>query len=131
MLDSEQLNPVRWVGSSLKDLKSFPPEVKAEVRHALNAAQQGDTDPATTPLKGFGGVSVMEIVAPFDGNTWPAEYTVRFRGFVFVLHAFQKKSKLGSATTKKDIDLNYQRLAAAERDYKERQNDHEDQRKNR
>ncbi len=83
-------------------------------------AQQGDTDPAAKPLKGFGGVSVMEIVAPFDGNTWRAVYTVRFRGFVYVLHAFQKKSKSGIVTPKKDIDLIYQRLAAAERDYKEK-----------
>jgi phage-related protein len=59
---------------------------------------QGDTDPAAKPLKGFGGISVMEIVAPFDGNTWRAVYTVRFRGFVYVLHAFQKKSKSGIAT---------------------------------
>ncbi len=119
-MDSEQLSPVRWVGSSLKDLKSFPPEVKAEVGHALYVAQQGDTDPAAKPLKGFGGVSVMEIVAPFDGNTWRAVYTVRFRGFVYVLHAFQKKSKSGIATPKKDVDLIHQRLAAAKRDYEGR-----------
>ena len=74
----------------------------------------------------------MEIVAPFDGNTWRAVYTVRFKGFVYVLHTFQKKSKSGIATPKKDIDLIYQRLTAAERDYKERQNEHhEDQKKNR
>jgi phage-related protein len=109
----------------------LPTEVKAEVGRALYAAQQGATDPAAKPLKGFGGVSVMEIVAPFDGNTWRAVYTVRFRGLAYVLHAFQKKSKSGIATPKKDIDLIYQRLAAAERDYKERQNEHEDQRKNR
>jgi phage-related protein len=115
----------------LKDLKSFPPEDKAEVGHALYAAQQGATDPAAKPLKGFGGVSVMEIVAPFDGNTWPAVYTVRFRGFVYVLHAFQKKSKWGITTPKKDIDLMHQRLAAAERDYRERQSEHEDQKKSR
>ena len=115
----------------MKDLKSFPPEVKAEVGHVLYAAQQGATDPAAKPLKGFGGVSVMEIVAPFDGNTWRAVYTVRFRGFVYVLHAFQKKSKSGIATPKKDIDLIQQRLAAAERDYRERQNEHEDQKKTR
>jgi phage-related protein len=78
-MDSEQLKPVRWVGSSLKDLKSFPPEVKAEVGHALYAAQQGATDPAAKPLKGFGGVSAMEIVAPFDGNTWRAYYTLSRR----------------------------------------------------
>ena len=128
-MDSEQLNPVRWVGSLLKDLKSFPPEVEADVGHALYEAQQGDTDPAAKPLKGFGGVNVMEIVAPFDGNTWRTVYTVRFRGFVYVLHAFQKKS--GIATPKKDIDLIHQGLAAAKRDYEGRQKEHEDQKKNR
>ena len=119
-MDREHLSPVRWVGSSLKDLKSFPSEVKAEVGHALYVAQQGDTDPAAKPLKGFGGVSVMEIVAPFDGNTWRTVYTVGFRGFVYVLHAFQKKSKSGIATPKKDINLIHQRLAAAKRDYEGR-----------
>ena len=58
-------------------------------------------------------------------------YTVRFRGFVYVLHAFQKKSKSGIATTTRDIDLIYRRLAAAKRDYEERQKEHEDQKKNR
>jgi phage-related protein len=48
-----------------------------------------------------------------------------------VLHAFQKKSKSGIATPKKDIDVIHQRLAAAKRDYEERQKEHEDQKKNR
>ena len=96
----------------------------------LYAAQKGDTDPAAKPLKGFGGASVMEIVAPFDGDTWRAVYTVRLKGVVYVLHAFQKKSKSGIATPKKEIDLIHRRLAAAERDYKERKNQNEDQKKN-
>jgi phage-related protein len=62
----------------------------------------------------------MEIVAPFDGNTWRAVYTVRFRDTVYVLHAFQKKSKSRIATPQAEIDLIRQRLAAAERHYKER-----------
>jgi phage-related protein len=94
-MDSEQLKPVRWVGSSLKDLKSFPPEVKAEVGHALYAAQHGATNPAAKPLKGFGGVSVTEIVAPFEGNTWRAVYTVRFRGFVLRTTRFPEKIQVG------------------------------------
>jgi len=61
---------------------------------------EGETDPAAKPLKGFGGCAVMEIVAPFDGNTWRAVYTVRFRGVIYVLHAFQKKSKSGIAPQK-------------------------------
>jgi len=115
----EELKVVRWVGSSQKDLRSFPPEVRRDVGHALYAAQKGEIDPAAKPLKGFGGHSVMEIVAPFDGNTWRAVYTVRFRDTVYVLHAFQKKSKSGIATPKAEIDLIRQRLAAAVRHYKE------------
>ncbi len=99
--------------------------------YALYAAQKGDIDPAAKAMKGFGRASVLEIVAPFAGDTWRAVYTVRFPGAVYVLHAFQKKSKSGRATPKKEIELIHQRLAAAERDYKERQRLNEDQKKDR
>ncbi len=82
-------------------------------------------------MKGFGGASVMEIIAPFSGDTWRAIYTVRFQEVVYVLHAFQKKSKSGTSTPKKEIDLIYQRLAAAQRDYETRQKLYADQKKNR
>ncbi len=68
MMD-EALKAVRCVGSSQKDLRAFPPEVRLEVGYALFAAQKGETDPMAKPLKGFGGHAVMEIVTPFDGNT--------------------------------------------------------------
>jgi phage-related protein len=70
-------------------------------------------------MKGFSGVSVMEIVAPFDGNTRRTVYTVRLKGVVYVLHAFQKKSKSWIATPKKEIDLIRRRLATAEKEYRE------------
>jgi phage-related protein len=114
-----QLKPVKWIGSSLKDLRAFPPEVRREVGHAIYAAQKGDTDPAAKAMKGFPGASVMEIVAPFDGDTWRTVYTVRLKDFIYVLHAFQKKSKSGIATPKREIDLIRRRLAAAEREYRE------------
>ena len=88
----------------------------------LYTAQQGGTDPAAKPLKGFGGAKLMEIVDRHDTNTYRAVYTVQFAGTIYVLHAFQKKSKKGIATPPKDIDLIRQRLAAAERHYNERQN---------
>jgi phage-related protein len=71
-------------------------------------------------MKGFGGASVLEIVAPFDGDTFRAIYTVRLRGVIYVLHAFQKKSKAGSATPKREIEMIQRRLTIAERDYEER-----------
>ena len=69
-----------------------------------------------------GGRSVMEIVAGHRGDTWRAVYTVRFRDAVYVLHAFQKKSKSGIATPQKEIELIRRRLMEAGRDYRERQN---------
>ena len=111
--------PLAWVGSSRKDLKQFPREVRRDIGVALYAAQQGVTDPATKPLRGFGGGSVVEIIADHDGDTWRAVYTVRYRDAVYVLHAFQKKSKRGTATPKRDMDLVARRLAEVERWHKQ------------
>jgi phage-related protein len=61
MIEGEP-KPVRWVGSSRRDLRSFPKKVRADIGQALYTAQMGDTDPAAKPLKGFGGTRVMEIV---------------------------------------------------------------------
>jgi phage-related protein len=80
------------------------------------------TDPAAKPLKGFGGPGVLEIVTDHRGDTWRSVYTVRFESAIYVLHAFQKKSKKGIATPKKELDLIRQRLADAERDHRTRQN---------
>jgi len=119
-MDLGTLKPIRWIGSSLKDLKSFPDKVRSDVGFALYAAQNGEMDPSAKPLKGFGGAGVIEIVAPFFGDTWRAVYTVRFQDVVYVLHAFQKKSKSGIATPMKELDLIRHRLAIAEKDYKQR-----------
>ena len=89
---------------------------------ALYAAQCGEEYPSVKALKGFGGRAVLEIVAPHEGDTWRTVYTVRFQAVVYVLHAFQKKSKKGIATTQKELELVKRRLAAAEQDYRERQN---------
>ena len=65
---------------------------------------------------------MLEIIVDHDGNTWRAVYTVRFQEAIYVLHAFQKKSKKGIATPKKDIDLIHRRLAEAEQLHRERHN---------
>lgn len=113
--------PLIWIGSSRKDLRTFPRQVRRNIGKALYAAQQGDTDPATKSLQGFGGRSILEIIADHEGDTWRAVYTVRFEEAVYVLHAFQKKAKKGIATPKKDIDLIHHRLAEAEHLHAERQ----------
>jgi phage-related protein len=110
--------PVRWIGSSKAELSAFPEDVKRRVGGALWDAQLGGKAPYAKPLKGFGGAGVLEVVDDFDGDTYRAVYTVRFAGIVYVLHAFQKKSKRGSATPRAALDLINQRLKRAEEDYR-------------
>jgi phage-related protein len=62
---------------------------------------------------------VLEVVADFDGNAFRTVYTVRFAEAVYVLHAFQKKSRRGIATPRAELDLILARLARAKEDYDE------------
>jgi len=114
--------PIVWVGSSRRDLREFPRVVRRDIGRALYAAQEGETDPATKPMHGFSGSSVVEITAHHRGDTWRTVYTVRFAESIYVLHAFQKKSKSGISTPKREMELIRQRLAEAERMHRERQN---------
>jgi phage-related protein len=111
--------PVRWVGSSKEDLSGFPEEVRRRIGGALWEAQIGRKAAYAKPLKGFGDAGVLEVVDDFDGNTFRAVYTVRFTKAVYVLHAFQKKSKRGVATPKAELDLIRQRLKRAREDYEQ------------
>jgi len=114
--------PIAWVGSSRKDLRTFPRKVRRDIGQSLYAAQQGEVDPSAKPLRGFGGPCVIEIVAEDRGGTWRAVYMVRFAEAIYVLHAFQKKSKKGIATPTRDMNLIRQRLTEAERMHRESQN---------
>lgn len=116
--DEPQLKSLAWIGSSKRDLKAFPAEVRNAMGYALFQAQLGRKAPSAKPLTGFGGARVLEIVEDFQTSTYRAVYTVKFAEIVYVLHAFQKKSKRGIATPKPDIDLIKKRLAVAEQDYK-------------
>ena len=77
---------------------------------SVRAVQSGETPPDAKPLKGFGGASVIELIEDHRGSAHRAVYTVRYADAVYVLHAFQKKSKKGIATSKADIDLVEKRL---------------------
>ncbi|PWT85771.1 MAG: addiction module toxin RelE [Proteobacteria bacterium] len=114
------MKPCLFVGPSRRELKSFPDEVQGSVGHALHQARCGDQPDSAKVLKGFGGRGVLEIVDDFDGNTYRAVYTIRFAGLIYVLHAFQKKSKKGIATPKQTMDLIKSRLRDAEDDYRTR-----------
>lgn len=111
--------PLHWIGSSLKDITRFPPEVQRAAGFALSAAQYGGKHPSVKPWKGE-GPGVMEVVKDFDGDTYRAIYTVRFARAIYVLHAFQKESTHGIATRQADAALIRERLKIAGRHYEER-----------
>ena len=108
--------PLAWVGSSQKDYRAFPDPVKDDMGYALYLAQIGRRHESAKPLRGFGGASVLELVEDHDGDTYRAVYTVRFAAAVYVLHAFQKKSRKGRETPKRDMDIVRRRLRTAEED---------------
>lgn len=103
-----------WIGSSKKDLMAFPEGVKNVLGYALHLAQHGEKHLDAKPLKGFGGAKTLEVVEDHQGDTFRAVYTVKFEGYVYVLHCFQKKSKKGIATPKPDMDKIRARLKDAE-----------------
>ena len=109
-----------WVGTSRKDLKKFPDDVRSEIGYALYKAQCGEKHINAKPLKGFGGATVLEIVDDFDTDTYRAVYTVKFQTGIYVLHAFQKKSKRGNITLKSDMELIKRRLREAGQIHKEK-----------
>ena len=114
MTEEPFLKPVVWVGSSRKDLRAFPEPVQDHMGYALYVAQRGGKHRDAKTLSGFGGAGVVEVAKDFRGDTFRAVYTVRYAGAVYVLHAFQKKSKTGRETPRRDIELVKQRLREAE-----------------
>jgi phage-related protein len=110
--------PIKWVASAKRDLDSMPEDVKDVFGHAIDMAQAGDKHPDAKIMSGFGSGGVLEVVEDSRGDTYRAVYTVKFAGWVYVLHCFQKKSKSGIKTPKEDIDLIHTRLKAAQQDFK-------------
>jgi phage-related protein len=120
MTDVPSLKPVTWVGTSLKALREFPEAVRDHMGYALYVAQRGGKHQDAKVLSGFGGAGVVEIIKDHRGETFRAMYTLRYAGRVYVLHAFQKKSKTGRETPRRDIELIKQRLREAEQIASER-----------
>ena len=73
---------------------AFPPTAQREMGYALFLAQMGERHSTMAKtLGGFGGATVIELRESHDGNAYRAVYTGRYADAVYVLHAFQKKSK--------------------------------------
>ncbi len=99
-------------GSASAAIVPFPAAVQDEMGYAIYLGQRGDKHVSAKPLRGLGS-GVLEVVSDHRRDTFRSVYTVRFADRVFVLHAFQKKSKRGIATPKADMELIQRRLKQA------------------
>jgi phage-related protein len=117
---NDQTKLVIWMGDSLKQIKSFPEEVRRDIGVSLFDVQQGDKPKSAKPFKGIGS-GVFEIVTRFDSDTYRTVYAVQIGQHIYVLHAFQKKSPKGIKTAQKDIDLIRNRYKQALQQEKENQ----------
>ncbi len=112
------IKQVIWVGSSHKDLKDFPPAVVHAMGYAVYLAQTKKMHVHAKVLSGMGSAGVVEIKENAPSGTYRVIYTLELGDYVFVLHAFQKKSTSGIATPKVDLDLIKNRLREATIMYK-------------
>lgn len=119
MHDHHPMRPILWIGSSLKDLKEMPETVIKEFGHSLRDIQKGRDPGNIKPLRHLGETGILEIVVDEKAGTFRTVYTIEFKDAIAVLHVFQKKSKSGIATPKKEIDLVLQRLKQARVEYNE------------
>jgi phage-related protein len=117
VMSKQARKPVKWVSSAKRDLDAMPEDVKDVFGHAIDLAQAGGKHQDAKVMTGFGSAGVLEVVEDYQGDTFRAVYTVKFAGWVYVLHCFQKKSKSGIATPKPDMDLINNRLKAAKQDF--------------
>lgn len=102
MAEERAPKPIVWMGDSKEALTSFPLEIKREIGFALRQAQNGERHVNAKPLPPH---PWMEIVSDHDGNAYRGVYTVKIKDTIYVLHCFQKKSKQGIKTPKRDLDL--------------------------
>jgi phage-related protein len=107
------LRPLVWMGDSRKNIREFSEDVQKSVGYALQLVQAGETPMEAKPFKGVAS-GVYEIVKRYDSETYRAVYAVKIGETVYVLHAFQKKSKRGIKTPQADIDLIKQRYKDAQ-----------------
>lgn len=108
---------LQWMGSALRDIRSFPANVQRSMGYLLWNLQSGYTDPSIKPLTGdpvFRGSKVRELFEDYVTDTYRTVVTVEHEEAVYVLHAFKKKSKSGRSTPQTDIDRIKERLKAVD-----------------
>jgi phage-related protein len=101
--------PASWIRGALKDFEGFPEGSRSICLAALTIVAEGGKPDIAKPLHGM-GPGVFEIALPFRGAAFRVIYAVQLDQDIWVVHAFQKKSKHGIKTPKHEMDLISDRL---------------------
>jgi phage-related protein len=100
---------ISWVKAALKDFQAFPEAVRDQMTTALRLAAHGEKAEKAKPMKGLGS-GIYEMALAYRGNAYRVVYAVHVGEDIWVIHAFQKKSKTGIKTPKPEIDLTRDRI---------------------
>jgi phage-related protein len=101
--------PISWVKAAKKDFDKFPRGAQERIAQALTLAAEGRHADISKPMKGLGS-GIFEIALRYQSDAYRAVYALQIGEAIWVVHAFQKKSKTGIKTPKAEIDLIRQRL---------------------
>jgi len=106
------LRALVWMGNARRNIQAFPEDVRKLMGDELQLIQFGGMPKDAKPFKGVGS-GVIEIALRHDTDAYRTVVAVQLGERIYVLHAFQKKSKRGVATPKQDVDLIKRRYAEA------------------
>lgn len=109
MPEARKTRPVSWIKAALKDFQDFTQDAQSIFLSALTIAADGGKADIAKPMHGV-GAGIFEIALAFRGDAFRVIYAVQIAEEIWVLHAFQKKSKQGIKTPKREIDLIRDRL---------------------
>jgi len=97
---------IRWLGSSLDDLRAFPEQARRDAGYQLSRVQQGLMPNDWKPMKAVG--SAVYEIRIHTGTKHRVFYVAKYDDAIYVLHAFEKRTR---QTRQADIALARQRLA--------------------
>ena len=106
---TKQTRPISWLKAARKEFEGFPVGAQEICWAALTVAAEGGKADIAKPMTGM-GAGIFEIALRFRGNAFRVMYAVQIDNDLWVIHAFQKKSKTGIKTPKQEIDLIKERL---------------------
>src|SRR5260370_40981855 len=96
--------PISWLKVARRDFEEFPKAVPNDMLDALTVGAEGGKSDKAKPFKGVEG-GVFEIALRYRGDAFRTLYAVKVDADIWVIHAFQKKSKTGIKTPQMEVDL--------------------------